>query len=136
MWERFTVYLGFDGSNIQVFMERFIDVSRLDMPAVISTAIEKYILETAPAADWFMEFSRRMITQTGWELGVHRSLRDDTVLLWNNPEMASFIGLIVTYYLSGAKHVIVPGWRRGMTLVNCGLQLSLRAVMEENILHQ
>ncbi|EFJ31290.1 hypothetical protein SELMODRAFT_440129 [Selaginella moellendorffii] len=84
----------YKASNIQVFMERFIDVSQLDMPAVISTytgrrrllstAIEKYIMETAPAADWFMEFARRMITQTGRELGVHRSLRDDAVLLWNN----------------------------------------------------
>ncbi|XP_024522304.1 uncharacterized protein LOC9645782 isoform X1 [Selaginella moellendorffii] len=103
---------GFDGSNIQAFMERFIDVSRLDMLAVISTytgrrrilstAIEQYIMETAPTADWFMEFARRMVTETGRELGVQRSLGDDAVLLCNDPETASFIeDLIFTYYLSG-----------------------------------
>ncbi|EFJ11403.1 hypothetical protein SELMODRAFT_426307 [Selaginella moellendorffii] len=129
---------GFDGSNIQAFMERFIDVSRLDMLAVISTytgrrrilstAIEQYIMETAPTADWFMEFARRMITKTGRELGVYRSLRDDAVLLCNDPETANFIeDLIFTYYLSGAGHVIVPGRRRAMTLVDCGFATLLES---------
>ncbi|EFJ06114.1 hypothetical protein SELMODRAFT_430966 [Selaginella moellendorffii] len=79
-------------------------------------------------SDWFMEFAQKMITETGRELGVYRSLRDDVVLLWNDPEMASFIeDLIFTYYLLGAGHVIVPGWRRGMTLVDCGLATLLES---------
>ncbi|EFJ06122.1 hypothetical protein SELMODRAFT_430982 [Selaginella moellendorffii] len=116
---------GFDGSNIQAFMERFIDVSRLDMLAVISTytgrrrilstAIEQYIMETAPTADWFMEFARRMVTETGRELGVQRSLGDDAA---RQQELRDIV--IFTFTFSGARHVIVPGRRRAMTLVDWG----------------
>ncbi|EFJ11337.1 hypothetical protein SELMODRAFT_426306 [Selaginella moellendorffii] len=102
-------------------------------PTAVATCLHFYNLlfehlERRPLGMPMTQRQARMITETGWELGVYHFLRDDVVLLWNDPETAIFReDLIFTYYLSGARHVIVPGWRRGMTLVDCGFATLLES---------
>ncbi|XP_024537828.1 uncharacterized protein LOC112348829 [Selaginella moellendorffii] len=129
---------GFDDTNIPAFLQRFIDISRLDMPAItsmytgrrrlLSTAIEKYVVQDKPPEDWFQVFFLELINKTGVELGLLRSLRDEVERVWDDPEAAQMIeDILFTYYLTGFGHVIVQRKRSVMTLVDCGFATLLES---------
>ncbi|XP_024522893.1 uncharacterized protein LOC9640984 [Selaginella moellendorffii] len=129
---------GFDDTNIPAFLQRFIDISRLDMPAItsmytgrrrlLSTAIEKYVVQDKPPEDWFQVFSLELINKTGVELGLFRSLRDEAERVCDDPETAQMIeDILFTYYLTGFGHVIVQRKRSVMTLVDCGFATLLES---------